>query len=525
MHRHRVWLTVFGFHFIVLSHVSCKQTEDATSGVQNKKESVESVGAPQARSFIAPSNRDRKRMARIEKLVQSAAFRKHGTHFDMPQIVRDAINGSGLFSGMTIDFDSGTRTRAIAYYRDLVEPQTGLRGLHAETATLNGLISYLGYAGLSDKDLEQLPSSILMDPGALKNSVSDPTKFNETMAANPLTDGELLSVRYFAPKIINVSDPETAPPDFKAGWRKLVRLQSRPDSLANTNNIDSASILFNFASDANDQTPFEGNSSSNNQVMLSRNIISDRQDATAFFLVYDDVDDGGKILDALRGVQFEMSETTPEDGKYYVPATCMDCHGQDRTNPRLNFLDTDHWFDRLQPDDDFSRIDESMVLYDVRVATSAAAEEQARNAIHAYNREVASHNTIIDRRTNNKKGQSRGVQKWIELHPTDDDLQRQPPERRGYEPLSEGELVWDPQDPQDVELVGLLNRFCYRCHSSIVYSVFDKQAVYDYSGFMHDAISGEYMPQDRNLETTNRSSKERAALEKLRVLLDSVSRQ
>ena len=37
--------------------------------------------------------------------------------------------------------------------------------------------------------------------------------------------------------------------------------------------------------------------------------------------------------------------------------------------------------------------------------------------------------------------------------------------------------VWKDTDPIDKELLPLLNRYCYRCHSSLRFNVFDTEAL------------------------------------------------
>ena len=56
-----------------------------------------------------------------------------------------------------------------------------------------------------------------------------------------LREGDILATRFFAPKIVDISQTP-----LKIGWRKLVRLRSRPDSAAARVGVEAATILFNF---------------------------------------------------------------------------------------------------------------------------------------------------------------------------------------------------------------------------------------------------------------------------------------
>ena len=51
-----------------------------------------------------------------------------------------------------------------------------------------------------------------------------------------------------------------------------------------------------------------------------------------------------------------------------------------------------------------------------------------------------------------------------------------------------------------------LNRYCFRCHSSIYYDVFDKQAVFDRKRKIEAFLRRKLMPQGRTLDdTTNQA--------------------
>ena len=59
----------------------------------------------------------------------------------------------------------------------------------------------------------------------------------------------------------------------------------------------------------------------------------------------------------------------------------------------------------------------------------------------------------------------------------------------------------------DRELFPLLNRYCFRCHSSFAYHVFDRQAVKQAgAGYMKALIQGGSMPQDRRPDETTKAT-------------------
>src|SRR5688500_138981 len=125
----------------------------------------------------------------------------------------------------------GSAERAERYYRGIA---TTLRFKDDKTileSTLDDVPRYLGYDGLSGRDLERLASAVLMDPAALgkqcdpqtpcDTAVSDATAFSRAFGVRPIRPGDILASRFLAPKIANVAEPAASRP---TGWRKLVRL-------------------------------------------------------------------------------------------------------------------------------------------------------------------------------------------------------------------------------------------------------------------------------------------------------------
>jgi hypothetical protein len=97
--------------------------------------------------------------------------------------------------------------------------------------------------------------------------------------------------------------------------------------------------------------------------------------------------------------------------------------------------------------------------------------------------------------------QLRAADGWLSLHQTS--VQFEPPIARGLPPVNPGDRVWK-NNAEEAELLGLLDRYCYRCHSSVAFHVFDKEAVFTRRSRMASRIergpqlSGG-MPQDRVL--------------------------
>jgi hypothetical protein len=98
--------------------------------------------------------------------------------------------------------------------------------------------------------------------------------------------------------------------------------------------------------------------------------------------------------------------------------------------------------------------------------------EATFRAFRVLNEEIKSQNLQVD----SDSFQVRAVEKWLDLHKVN--LDHQPPLARTLRPLNAGDVVWENKEgAPDKELLPLLNSYCYRCHSSVVFNVFEKQAV------------------------------------------------
>lgn len=354
----------------------------------------------------------------------------------------------------------GTEADAKEYYEklDSLLPQT-------KKATLDELLSSLGYDGLTAFDVERLAPDTLMDPAKLG---ADAPKLSP-----PTNKGDILATRFFAPKIVNYQVEQ--PADHGVGWRKLVRLNARTDSPAAKDGVSAAHLLFNYVGKGADIDVFKaGARSQNNQVMF---IGSGGPSSTPFarWSVYGEVvapGQGGARILSLRA-PFDAPRLGG-NADYYVPDACADCHDSD-LRAKLNFLDTDHWIDR-SADSDFAGVFPTSklgVLYDADPSLPPddfkKAFERAFDVVVELNKEIATQNEAIGVGGRHLKA----VKKWNENHKDG---------QRAHVPLTDrslGQTPWNTDLEPDRELLPLLNQYCYRCHSTIRYSLFDRDAVFD----------------------------------------------
>ena len=402
-----------------------------------------------------------------------------------------AVLSSTLEDQKLATVDPGDPDAAIAYYGEtLTEFGLNPKNLSAtqlvNTMRLWKVMEYLGYPNLDLKDVEDLPSAELMK------------RF----------PGDVLSSAFFAPKITDVSVTPISP-----GWRKLVRFKAKGEALKK--GISTGYLLFNKFQPDYDKSPFgEGsNQSENTQLILVRADGSTLLKHPLYFLVFSQLTGGGRLITFLTATFDARAPNIVSKNRYYVPNACAECHGgltgeipkPDYAKLRLNYLDTDHWFDRLE--DDFAFLKEHTcgtkkpcaVLYDGRNGESEF--EQAFDVVRQLNREIEAQNKSVPPAPP-QSFQLRAVRKWLELHETDsghkDVFVRALPPANSADP-------WKADNPIDKELLPLLNRYCYRCHSSLKYNIFDRPAVVrrrdEILKYMNLAIDDpKKMPQDRNLE-------------------------
>jgi|HubBroStandDraft_6_1064221.scaffolds.fasta_scaffold02297_3 hypothetical protein len=399
---------------------------------------------------------------------------------------------------------SGSEAEARKYYQDLSsrigfqveDPPSGQAG---PTTTLVDVAAYLGYVAkpptpplTAKEDLQDASPAALMDPAAL----------GKRLGGVPLSTGDVLVARFFAPKISDVSQPSVT----QAGWRKLVRLRAQPSSAAAAHGIEYGIILFNFFAPIDQPDPFTGSDSVNTQTIL---VGSDSR-KSLYWIDFGKTSEGAKLsheLDAFFDAGHIPAALTAQNGgkaPYFVPCSCISCHGGLRLDftitppapdnhfsaPLLDYLDTDYWQDRTAKGDDFEGL-KAPVLFDpgtFGVILLVNQEIQRQNV-------AAQPDSVL----------RRAAEHWLTWH-----LQQ------GTQPealfdralqVSANSHRWNPSDPTDAELLPKLNRLCFRCHGSVKFDVLDKEMVLALTSKLNAALYPKdqisdprsAMPPDRNL--------------------------
>jgi hypothetical protein len=473
------------------------------------------------------------------------------------QAVRDLLKAQEQLQKQ-IELSARVRPGTEQEARDYYERISTVLQFPFQASTLDSLLAYMGYttsnganppsyAGLIAKDLESIPSFPLMprDDGefaALKARVTDPNAFDSQLDLADFQGDRVLVSRFFAPKIATYyySPPQDPfPPihrdDIVPGWRKLVRLTARPGSEADrVRKIAYMYLLFNVKKEDADTDPFvdetradKVNVSQNNQVIL---VPRDQSTGdSAYFAVYNSLNLGYRLINFLAA-DFDLpGHVGTEVSKYYVPRACAECHGHSAAGGRLigqpvdaqgqptdnfktgiyrfakpNYLDTDQWYDWMEFD--FRGVTTSLndVVFDGGKSHGSAEYLRAMDVIRKLNRIIRDQTFAAEQVPGTKSYQTLAAEKWLSLHETD--LQRAPYSRRSI-----GTESWNSGSKNEMRLLRLLNNHCFRCHSSLRYNVFDRDAVRLRKGDMEIYLTlklgnlpGFYMPQGRVLETAER---------------------
>lgn len=390
----------------------------------------------------------------------------------------------------------GSEAEAKAYYLQLQQKLVNFPRNPLTESSIADMLVYYGFPALLATDLQALSPAILMDFEQLRNAVTNKPEFNSAYATRPLQSGEILVSRFFAPKIISVSDPQPDVPIGGFGWRKVLRFQSRVGSPARNDGLDTFYLLFNFADNA-PKFP-EGKPAGQIQALLVPKYPTGGKHNDIYFLVYENLKstnpNPGKVGLYLEAT-FDLASGVPADGKYYVPIACGQCHGTERVNQpggKVNYLDTDHWFDRTG--DDFKGVKAADVLVD--------SEAQAYDTIRNLNTEIKKQNSDV-LVAGGPKFALLAVEKWLELHEKDQPNANRhvPPLARGFAEAG-GDPIWTAGTNPDDQLLPKLNQYCFRCHSSVRFHVFQKKEVIrrkpGVGGILARVRSGN-MPQDRRL--------------------------
>ncbi|MBL8851467.1 MAG: hypothetical protein JNG89_17420, partial [Planctomycetaceae bacterium] len=473
------------------------------------------------------------------------------------QQLSDAQSRWGREWGLRLLIQPGAESEAQAYYGRISTvlnfPFAGSR--------LDSLLSYMGYSvangsggfqGLLATDLEKIPSFTLMprdaaEFAALKSAVIDGAAFDAQLDLADFLNDRVLVSRFFAPKIATYYDPDDEfdpidPETIIPGWRKLVRLTSRTGSPAATAGIQHMYLLFNVKQADPDVDPFKVESANNQVILVPRN-----QDAgdSAYFAVYGAGSVGaGYELSFFLAADFDLpghvGVTVPggQDGRYFVPRSCAECHGhsggalglqgqpvdaagaptQDFATgiypfAKPNYLDTDQWYDWMEFD--FAGVATSLndVVFDGGKNHGSANYTRAMGVMIALNSTIRNQTFAAEPDEGVATYQTLAAEKWLSLHAVN--LQRVP-----YSQRSIGAESWNPDSPDEMRLLRLLVNHCFRCHSSLRYNVFDRERVgqlhrrgtikdfltlkiYDPNN-NNNPVPGFTMPQGRVLEASER---------------------
>lgn len=411
--------------------------------------------------------------------------------------------GVALRAGATnvaaLRISPGDQAEADAYYVAMRGALTSFPKT-IPASNIEDMLEYLGYPVLKATDVEKLKPGILMNFALLSRFVSNKPEFAEAYRGNPIKPNEIVASRFFAPKIINVRDPQVAGvPVGGFGWRKLVRFRARDGSDARLKDgIDAFYLLFNFTT-TDPKFPPDTAHAGQIQAILIPTYPHGGAHRDAWFLVYEGLGTAnpGKVGFFLVAT-FDLAGVVP-DNKYYVPRACAQCHGSvaaDQKRAKVNYLDTDHWIDRTG--DDFTKVSAADVLVD--------GVPQAYDAMRTLNTEILrQNNAVVDGGANFAL---LAAQKWLDLHATTsaDANRHVPPLRRGFRNAST-DAIWTDGATPDKDLLPMLNRYCFRCHSSVNYHVFEKQKVIGRKGSIVrrlDSTGSDRMPQDRVLDTATK---------------------
>lgn len=402
-------------------------------------------------------------------------------------------------SPVRAEVPSGSEEEAKAYYESLSTALNYSTPEKIGETTLTDLAAYLGYRTLTAEKLEFDPPDTLMA--------------DYEFGATP---GDVLVSRFFAPKIMNVKFKE-GDPYFKLGWRKLVRLKAQKDSPAlkdakgKSGRIATAVILFNTFTSPKEEPYGRANFSVNTQVMLLPDPADVRPLAgqkgtgkmdTVYWLDYQSATAAGpgKLGYALHA-SFDANELPGAGTKdYFVPHGCVACHGNNMQRPVLNFMDTDHWFDRLNNDFPQLKTSKLAVLYDAETNDPTAPKfKRAFDRIKTFNREADLH----AHQAQPKHDETLASAKWLEIHETK--FAPVPPIQRTIG----GAPQWSADNQGEAAALETMNQYCYRCHGTVKFSVFNKQATWERRAnitqrLAPDAILGLRMPPDRELPKDKR---------------------
>ena len=399
------------------------------------------------------------------------------------QTVRAAAHGG---EDLRLLVDEGNAESA-ADYALYIEQELGF----PVDGALDDLLRFCGFDGLTARELETRSS-------------------RELMASYP---DRLLASRFFAPKISDVSGIGGPAASKDLGWRKLVRLAVPSNAPAAARGIAAAYVLFNVFQPRVEigTDPFEpcghvpSRCSISNQVILVPRAVQTGRDAL-FWLVFENAATGGRRTHHLSATFDGGDEASRRGGnhikQYFLPNACAQCHGASAATAKLNYLDSDHWFDRTLAGDDFADLAASPngVIFDGGKDATARQFAEAFEVLRRLNEEIRKQNAGVG----GEDFAFRAVDRWLVVHADGaafaDPIARALPPPTGHPAARQWQAT-----TEDRVLLGQLNRFCFRCHSTVAYHVFDKEAVFQRRDRMarrveRGPLRPGGMPHDRMLE-------------------------
>ncbi|HEV7504467.1 MAG TPA: hypothetical protein VGS07_06125 [Thermoanaerobaculia bacterium] len=411
------------------------------------------------------------------------------------RLLETAVGKNGLDERAALKVIPGTEQEALEYYGKIRGALVRFPKEKLTDSFIADMLAYYGFPALLAGDLEALSSATVMDFEQLRRAVSNKPEFEAAYQGKPLRPDEILVTRFFAPKIINVRDPQVGGvPVGGFGWRKVLRFRARQGSDARGAGLEDFYLLFNFTSN----TPKfpEGIHAGQIQALLAPIYPIRVGHNDIYFLVYNGLGsvNPGKVGLFLQAT-FDFAGVVPDD-KYFVPRSCGQCHGTENTTQsggKINYLDTDHWIDRTG--DDFKLVKKEDVLVD--------GVPQAYDTIRKLNREIEKQNAAV-LKPGDPKFALLAARKWLELHSEGRSAEYVPPLKRGFAENA-GDPVWTDGSSPDKDLLPLLNQNCFRCHSSVRYHVFQKAAVIARKSGIRGRVSSGNMPPDRTLDPATKA--------------------
>jgi hypothetical protein len=191
---------------------------------------------------------------------------------------------------------------------------------------------------------------------------------------------------------------------------------------------------------------------------------------TLYWLDYEKFSNGGRLSFALHA-SFDANELPPSNEgsrDYFVPDGCVACHGNNTRRSMVNYLDTDHWFDRIDNDFPLLKASGLALLFDAQTNDpSSQAFANAFDVIRRFNEEADEQVKVAQR----SHDEVLASQKWLALHATNNG--HFPPIERVVGP----EPHWASQTANDPKVLEALNQYCFRCHGTVKFSVFNKQGL------------------------------------------------